>query len=326
MFSMIPRRISYARHMFRRSTVEPGFPHVALSRLLQHNRRLTAGIVAVALSVVPVTDAAARATVEGSHPLSLQTRAAADPLKEARDLYKKGKAQYETFDYAGAIETWTAAYALVPEESLQVKIEISYNLASAHEQAYALDGDRQHLQQAKLLLETYAETYALMDVELTERDAAIARANQRIEELDAKLASTTPATGSAPPPTPAGPTKFSEKNRILLEKQRSTERLLLGSYVVGGLGLTVTLAGLATWGFGSLTATTTDIVTDEEETDYSSRNAGIAVTVIGLAMTGAGIGMLVVALKRRREVQQGVVRIGPSFTPGGVGLQTQLRF
>ena len=53
-------------------------------------------------------------------------------------------------------------------------------------------------------------------------------------------------------------------------------------------------SGLATWGLGSATATTTDIITDEEETDYSTRNAGIAVTVLGLAMTGAGVGMLVV--------------------------------
>ena len=161
-------------------------------------------------------------------------RAAADPLEEARDLYKKGKAQYETFDYAGAIETWTAAYALVPEDSLQVKIEISYNLASAHEQAYALDGDRQHLQQAKLLLETYAETYALMDVELTERDAAIARAIQRIDLDEARQHD--PGDRSEQPPT-SGPTKMSKENRILLEKQRSTERLLLGSYAVGSVGL-----------------------------------------------------------------------------------------
>ena len=289
-------------------------------------RRVAATIVTAALTIAPMSDAAATAAADASQPLSLQTRTTADPLQEARSLYKQGKAQYETFDYAGAIETWTAAYALVPEDSLQVKIEISYNLASAHEQAYALDGDRQHLQQAKLLLESYAETYALMDVDLTERDAAIARANQRIEDLDAKLANTTQATDSEQPPATSGPTKMSKENRILLEKQRSTERLLLGSYAVGSVGLLVLLSGLATWGLGSATATTTDIITDEEETDYSTRNAGIAVTVLGLAMTGAGVGMLVVALKRRKEVQQGVVRVGPSFTPGGVGLQTQLRF
>ena len=68
-----------------------------------------------------------------------------------------------------------------------------------------------------------------------------------------------------------------------------------------------------------------DIITDEEETDYSTRNAGIAVTVIGLAMAGAGVGMLVGTQApsgspaRHRPHR-------PSFTPGGVGLQTQLRF
>ena len=156
-----------------------------------------------------------------SRPARRQT-----PLEEARDLYKKGKAQYETFDYAGAIETWTAAYALVPEDSLQVKIEISYNLASAHEQAYALDGDRQHLQQAKLLLETYAETYALMDVELTERDAAIARANQR-SRTSTRSSPTRPRRPIPSPPAPWVPRRFSRKPhpaREATQRREATDR------------------------------------------------------------------------------------------------------
>jgi tetratricopeptide (TPR) repeat protein len=52
---------------------------------------------------------------------------AAASAQDARTLFQRGQAAYETGDYAAAIEAWDQAYALDPRPLLQ------YNLAQAHE-------------------------------------------------------------------------------------------------------------------------------------------------------------------------------------------------
>ncbi|MEO1103398.1 MAG: ABC transporter substrate-binding protein, partial [Pseudomonadota bacterium] len=38
-------------------------------------------------------------------------------IERAKELYEKGKAKYDTFDYNGAIDSWTEALAIVPEDA-----------------------------------------------------------------------------------------------------------------------------------------------------------------------------------------------------------------
>jgi hypothetical protein len=84
----------------------------------------------------------------------------AKPRSEAAELFDKGQAKYATHDYPGAIEDFTAAYALaqeLEEDSVrdQVLARLAFNLARAHVAAFDVDGDVNHLVLARRLLADY---------------------------------------------------------------------------------------------------------------------------------------------------------------------------
>jgi hypothetical protein len=80
-----------------------------------------------------------------------------DPDVQARELFEDGQAKYDTHDYSGAIEAFTAAYrhaeqiedATVRDEALA---RLGFNLARAHVSAYDVDQDDEHLMLARRLL------------------------------------------------------------------------------------------------------------------------------------------------------------------------------
>ena len=73
----------------------------------------------------------------------------ADPLAEAQALYDKGRAKFETADYHAAVELWTEAYALVPDtaDGGQTKVLLIYNIATAREKAFEIDGELSQLRE-----------------------------------------------------------------------------------------------------------------------------------------------------------------------------------
>jgi hypothetical protein len=79
------------------------------------------------------------------------------PDTEARELFEQGQAKYDTHDYDGAIEAFTAAYARAEQiEDSTVRDEavarLGFNLARAHVSAYDIDHDDEHLVLARRLL------------------------------------------------------------------------------------------------------------------------------------------------------------------------------
>ena len=74
-------------------------------------------------------------------------------LEAARSLYAQGVAKFEMFDYIGAIDLWTQAYAKLPEgdDVTEVKAAIVHNTAVARTKAYEIDKEVAHLEQAKRL-------------------------------------------------------------------------------------------------------------------------------------------------------------------------------
>jgi hypothetical protein len=80
-----------------------------------------------------------------------------DPDTEARALFEEGQAKYDTHDYDGAIDAFTAAYARAEQiEDAAVRDEalarLGFNLARAHVSAYDIDHDDEHLVLARRLL------------------------------------------------------------------------------------------------------------------------------------------------------------------------------
>lgn len=107
-------------------------------------------------SVKPESSSQATSSTEESSLVAEQ----ADELAHAKNLYRQGKAKFETMDYLGAIELWTNAYGEIPatSEYSDIQARFLYNIARARMRAYAMDGDMLHLKQAKGLLERYLQT------------------------------------------------------------------------------------------------------------------------------------------------------------------------
>ena len=81
----------------------------------------------------------------------------ADAGAEARALFEDGQAKYETHDYDGAIEAFTAAYAKaeqIDDDELREEAlaRLGFNLARAHVSAYDIDHEDDHLTLARRLI------------------------------------------------------------------------------------------------------------------------------------------------------------------------------
>src|SRR5262245_19291174 len=72
----------------------------------------------------------------GAPPLPDEDEAtvdAPDPaIEDARKLYDRGRAKFETFDYLGAIELWTQAYEMLPDDDRysEIRARLMFNLAA----------------------------------------------------------------------------------------------------------------------------------------------------------------------------------------------------
>src|SRR5690349_10620400 len=97
---------------------------------------------------------------------ALMSAPAADPAApaeasdEARELFQAGQAKYETHDYDGAIEAFTAAFAKaeqIDDDELrdEALARLGFNLARAHVSAYDIDKDPEHLSLARRLIADY---------------------------------------------------------------------------------------------------------------------------------------------------------------------------
>ena len=110
-------------------------------------------------------------------------------LAESRALYDEGKARFDTFDYEGAVDLWTKAYAKLPEDNAGVRNAMVYNIATAQEKAYDVDKDLQHLRQAVLLLQSYIKNYKAIYKRTPETEAEVQKAENRIAALQERIAS-----------------------------------------------------------------------------------------------------------------------------------------
>lgn len=108
-----------------------------------------------------------------------------DPVAQAQLLFQTGQAKYDTHDFLGAIEAFTAAYAVAesipdPQRRDLALARLRYNLARAHVYAYDIDRQGEHLELARRLIADYrADERALgsdpdtdTDVQQLEQDLA----------------------------------------------------------------------------------------------------------------------------------------------------------
>jgi hypothetical protein len=263
-------------------------------------------------------------------------------LDESRRLYEEGKAKFDTVDFVGAIDLWTQAYARTPESAPGIRNAMVYNIATAREKAYELDGELQHLRQAILLLQSYVQSYQALYAKTPETEAEVSKARERIAQLQARIGaaergespapapngSAAPGTlahnhaimwnsGHSPPPDP----ELVERNRKLAAEGKKTDAMLIAGYVVGSVGLLFLLGSAGAFGAGAALDEGS-----EDNAGQDSTTAGFVALGIGLGGVATGATLLGVGFSRRKKHQRGELTVAPALAPSFAGASLRLRF
>jgi hypothetical protein len=257
-------------------------------------------------------------------PLATQARASAPPddegafedpaVDEAQRLFNEGANKFETADYAGAIELWTQAYGIVPNvpEYALIKAKLIANLASAQERAYAIDHETGHLEQAKILLESYRGAIDDIYTSALEREHELAWVAERLGKIDAELQAVAEAEAARRAAAEAEARLKAEAATETSEPARASgQGLVISGSVLTGLGvagLGVMIGGLV---IGGSNNDISDIPSNDLEaraTRFSQGRLGntlaIASGVGGAVLLGTGVALLVVGLGHKRAASR----------------------
>lgn len=285
------------------------------------------------LLAVPVGVARAESSAEAPE-------AAAPDLTEVKSIYDRGKAKFDTFDYGGAVELWTQAYALLGDtaEERQIKNALVYNIATAQERAYEIEHDVARLRQATALLRKYVEEYKALYQATPEGRAEVQRVETRIAELELRIGQAEsegapPAAATeAEPATPAPRRTNLERERKLAVREllrndpdiapryRAGRGMIIGGSVALGVGAVMFL------GFISAVATYPG---DYDDLSRWRRNAWIGVGTVSSALVVGGAVLLGLGIPMRQRASRDAnakVAWTPVLTPTGAGMRFVARF
>lgn len=239
-------------------------------------------LVATTLALVPVP---ARAGPPEPEVVETPPSDAPDPaIERARKLYDKGRAKFETFDYIGAIDLWTEAYEMLPDEEryADIRARLMFNLAAARLEAFDIDEKISHLRQAQRLMDIYVDSLGPgHEADAAEAEQWQQRIADRLEQAErsAALRRATPKKDVPPPVDP----RAAKRARTLT--------------IAGASVLAVGVAGLAAMGGGLGWGAKIESDARKDADAMPSPTAGSFEKVLarghaanGLAIAGAAIG------------------------------------
>lgn len=262
--------------------------------------------LALVLGTVPV------AAAEPPAPAPTSTEAPDPAIERARELYGRGRAKYETFDYTGAIELWTQAYDMLPdaEEYAEIRGKLMFNLAAARLEAFDIDEKVSHLRQAQRLMDIYVASLG------PENEADAAEAQQWQARIADRLAQAERSAalrgneGRSDAPAPVDP-RAAKRARALT--------------IAGATVLAIGVAGLGAMGGGlgwgaKLEADArrdADAVPVPPASDFdrvvrrghAANGLAIAGAVVGGVAITAGVVMLAIGLRGRSKRTSAAWRI-----------------
>jgi hypothetical protein len=246
---------------------------------------------------------------------------------KAEALYQEGKGKFETADYAAAIETWTKAYSMLPSthESARVKVLLLYDIATARELAFDVDGEVAHLRQAKILLENFDSNIPALYEEGAPADDERKRVRERIAELDRKI-----EEAEAEP----GPLVDEPEPRPDVEPEDPDAAKKRKAMVIAG----ATLLGLGGASLGLMTAglvigEQADDISGLEDDDIEGRRdqfnrgrTGNTLAIVGGAAAGVFVITGTVLLVMGKKKGPSKTALMPAFGPTFAGMSFSRRF
>lgn len=259
-----------------------------------------------------------------------QTPESSPELQEAQTLYDRGTSRYDAADYTGAIEAFTQSLTIVrdlPDDDtiLQTRLQLLYNIARAHEKAYAIDKDTAHLRQALQLYKRYSsempDTGESLDAEVN-----IARVETKLRTLRSiEQNKATADTPSEPPPAPTVDKPESKRRKV------GIGLLVSGSaFVAGGVGVLVyggTFKGRAERDVDTLTGGDVNHPAHAEGQDHIDLmgKRGGAVMGIGGVIAAIGLAQVIVGAIQVRK-GNAEISLSPSYGRAFTGLVVSGRF
>ncbi|MEX1368084.1 MAG: hypothetical protein AB1Z98_33450 [Nannocystaceae bacterium] len=263
-------------------------------------------------------------------------QAADDPLAEAQALYERGRAKFETADYSAAIELWSDAYALVPDDASggQIKTLLLYNIATARERAFEVSRDPAQLRQARILMEDFEQGIDELYGEGPEAEAERRRVHEKIAALDERIAEHEQTTSSGsdtaeqPEPEPSAVDPGTD--------EPATDAPGRGLVIGGAVSLSLGAAGLGMMAAGLGLGSGANDISDLDPNDIAARRdrfdrgrTGNALAIAGGVTAGVlvvtGSVLLALGLRRNRN-EASAVALQPSVGPQGAGLVLRGRF
>jgi len=261
-------------------------------------------------------------------------------LEEAQVLFRDGTVKYESADYNGAIKSFTEALGIMTEADgdESTRLTLLYNIAKAHEKAFKIDQDVQHLRQAQMLYERYFE-FAQKTGNLGDEldiESKLAHLNTQLK-IHSEIQENRDKAEGPPPPPPV--TTLGADVDTDWEKPRKTGIGFAvggGVFTIGGVVLAVLgsqFEGKAQTQVNGLTdqgvpmdhpawAEGNEFVASEKRRGTIFMATGATVAVVGVAGLGVGTYYLV----KSKRLREGRVAAVPALSPGFAGVQISGRF
>jgi tetratricopeptide (TPR) repeat protein len=261
-------------------------------------------------------------------------------MDEAAALYQEGTAMFDASDYKGAIDKFTKALGIVVSVNgaEDTRLTLLYNIASAHERAFAIDKDVEHLRMALQLYERYKE-FADETGDLGEQldvEVRIASLEKKLRAHDEIQRNRENAQRGDVPPPPSG-----DAGGDVVDWQKP-RRVGLGLTVAGGVatigGVVLAVVGsrlepnardevgkLANMGLPPdhpAWAQGDQFIEQERRKGRALMGTGVTFAIVGAVGVGVG-GYYLVKSKRLRE---GTVAVVPTLGRGLAGVQITGKF
>lgn len=279
--------------------------------------------------------------------------AAEDPaLTEAKGLYKEGEIKFQTADYEEALALWKRAFAILPDgdEHRAIRHALVYNIAEAHSRAYEISRNPTHLRKAKILLENYRADHRALYGDEADAVKERAEVDDRIAQLDKKIAeseaagetatpisedsgtngtdtTTQPQPQPQPPPKPVKPPTPAQQWELDVKADPvygpmwvTGNKRVVGGAVLTGIGSVFVLVSISAFVFKP----------EDAFLPGAWYAAGTVTGIIGLGLVIPGAVLLGTGAAKRREVLNArpkpTAMFAPMLTPTNYGVGFVGRF
>jgi hypothetical protein len=299
-------------------------------------RRMLPSFLSAAIATTLVVTGVPTQAWAGEPPAP--SAAPSDSRAQAKARFDEGLTAYERSDFAGAIQAWTSARALMADDpaARDAWHVLGLDLAQAHVRAYRLDRDAGHFAPAQELLDGYVAwvdrpAHTMSPDEEEDRPRALEMLAFIEKEREGRSASIAPLPAPAPHPTvsagePAPPFDTAAHQR----KLKTSRGLIAGGAAT--LGVYVARAARAERDYESAEAQAMEdgTISGEERAELDEiavrggrANTGYIVSAVGVAVFGAaGIGLLAGGLVMRKRA----LKAAPAVGKGYAGVALSMRF